>query len=79
MTALLILYNAAGKAPNVQPPDATVANPPADLFTRAGWNDFTNGFWLGGTGGAVFAWLLIGTLHLDTVLPLTKEYHLLGA
>ena len=38
-------------------------------------------FWLGGggTGGVVFAWLLIGTLHLDTVLPLIKEYHLLGA
>ena len=79
LTALFILYNAAGKAPNVQPPDATVANPPSDLFTRAGWNDFTNGFWLGGTGGVVFAWLLIGTLHLDTVLPLIKEYHLLGA
>ena len=79
LTALFILYNAAGKAPNVQPPDATVANPPSDLFTRAGWNDFTNGFWLGGTGGVVFACLLIGTLHLDTVLPLIKEYHLLGA
>ena len=25
LTALFILYNAAGKAPNVQPPDATVA------------------------------------------------------
>ena len=79
LTALFILYNAAGRAPNVQPPDATVSNPPSDLFTRAGWSDFTNGFWLGGTGGVVFAWLLIGTLHLDTVLPLIKEYHLLGA
>jgi len=63
LTALLVLYNAPGKAPNVQPPDATVNNPPADLFTRAGWADFTSGFWLGGCGGAVFAWLLVGTLH----------------
>ncbi len=79
LTALFILYNAPGKAPNVQPPDATVANPPSDLFTRAGWADFTNGFWLGGTGGAVFAWLLIGTLHLDILLPLVRQYHLFGA
>ena len=28
LTALLVLYNAPGKAPNVQPPDATVNNPP---------------------------------------------------
>ena len=79
LTALFILYNAPGKSPNVQPPDATVANPPADLLTRNGWNDFTNGFWLGGNGGVVFAWLLIGTLHLDTLMPLIREYHLLGA
>ena len=59
LTALLVLYNAPGKAPNVQPPDATVNNPPSDLFTRAGWADFTSGFWLGGCGGAVFAWLLV--------------------
>ena len=73
MTALLVLYNAPGKAPNVQPPDATVYNPPADLFTRTGWADFTSGFWLGGCGGAVFAWLLVGTLHLDTIMPIIKN------
>ena len=32
LTALFVLYNAPGKAPNVQPPDATVNNPPKDLF-----------------------------------------------
>ena len=73
MTALLVLYNAPGKAPNVQPPDATVYNPPVDLFTRTGWADFTSGFWLGGCGGAVFAWLLVGTLHLDTIMPIIKN------
>ena len=73
LTALLVLYNAPGKAPNVQPPDATVNNPPKDLFTRAGWADFTSGLWLGGCGGAVFAWLLVGTLHLDTIMPIIKN------
>ena len=73
LTALLVLYNAPGKAPNVQPADSIVANPPADLFTREGWADFTSGFWLGGCGGAVFAWLLCGTLHLDTIMPIVKN------
>ena len=70
-----LLYGpyAPGKAPNVQPADAIVANPPADLFTREGWADFTSGFWLGGCGGAVFAWLLCGTLHLDTIMPIVKN------
>ena len=36
MTALLVLYNSPGKAPNVQPPDCTINNPPADLFTKSG-------------------------------------------
>jgi len=73
LTALLVLYNAPGKAPNVQPADATVNNPPADLFTRAGWADFTSGFWLGGCGGAVFAWLLVGTLHLNNIMQLIQN------
>ncbi len=68
LTALLVLYNAPGKAPNVQPADSTINNPPQDLFTRVGWADFTSGFWLGGCGGAVFAWLLCGTLHLDSLM-----------
>jgi len=79
LTALFVLYNAPGKDPNVQPPDTTVERPPSDLFTRNGWSDFSNGFWLGGCGGAVFAWLLVGTLHLDTLLPLVRQYHLFGA
>lgn len=72
LTALLVLYNAPGKAPNVQPADCTINEPPADLFTRTGWADFTSGFWLGGCGGAVFAWLLCGTLHLDTITVLVR-------
>tara|TARA_Y100000589_G_scaffold81992_1_gene75941 strand:- start:2968 stop:3531 length:564 start_codon:yes stop_codon:yes gene_type:complete len=72
LTALLLLYNSPGKAPNKQPPDCTVDNPPTDLFTKSGWADFTSGFWLGGCGGAVFAWLLCGTLHLDTIMPMIR-------
>jgi len=73
LTALLLLYNSPGKAPNVQPADCTVNKPPKDLFTKNGWADFTSGFWLGGCGGAVFAWLLCGTLHLDTVMPMIRS------
>tara|TARA_Y100001968_G_scaffold133859_1_gene122107 strand:+ start:735 stop:1265 length:531 start_codon:yes stop_codon:yes gene_type:complete len=79
LTALFVLYNSPGKDPNVQPADCTVDNPPSDLFTKSGWADFASGFWLGGCGGAVFAWLLMGTLHLDVLMPLIRQYHLLGA
>ena len=52
---------AAGGDIKVQPPDATIDNPPADLFTKAGWAEFASGFWLGGCGGAAFAWFLCST------------------
>jgi photosystem I subunit 11 len=45
----------------VQPADATISNPPADLFTKGGWAEFASGFWLGGCGGAAFAWFICGT------------------
>ena len=73
LTALLILYNSPGKAPNVQPSDCTVINPPKDLFTRKGWATFTSGFWLGGCGGTVFAWLLCGTINFDVIMPLLRK------
>ena len=73
MTALLVLYNSPGKGPNVQPADCTINNPPADLFTKAGWADFTSGFWLGGSGGCVFAWLLCSTLQLDKIIPIMRD------
>ena len=73
LTALLVLYNAPGKKPAVQPADCTVIQPPKDLFTRAGWADFTRGFWLGGCGGTVFAWLLNATINFDTLMPLLRK------
>jgi len=57
----LSIYGTAGNGPNVQPADATIDNPPADLFTKAGWAEFASGFWLGGCGGAAFAWFLAST------------------
>jgi len=68
LTLLFLLYNQPGKQPHVPPSDVTVANPPADLFTRNGWSEFTSGFWLGGCGGAVFAWLLCDTLHVQELV-----------
>jgi photosystem I subunit 11 len=61
LTVCLSIYGTAGTGPNVQPADATIDNPPADLFTKAGWAEFASGFWLGGCGGAAFAWFLCST------------------
>ena len=58
---VVLVYGTAGNGPNVQPADATIDNPPADLFTKAGWAEFASGFWLGGCGGAAFAWFLCDT------------------
>ena len=69
LTLLFLLYNQPGRTPYVPQPDVTVENPPADLFTRTGWADFTSGFWLGGCGGAAFAWFLCST---PLVEPLVK-------
>ncbi|RCL52492.1 MAG: photosystem I reaction center protein subunit XI [Synechococcus sp. MED-G71] len=69
LTLLLLLYNQPGRTPYVPQPDVTVENPPTDLFTRTGWADFTSGFWLGGCGGAAFAWFLCST---PLVEPLVK-------
>ena len=69
LTVCLSIYGTAGLGPNVQPADATIDNPPADLFTKAGWAEFASGFWLGGCGGAAFAWFLAGT---TIVAPLVK-------
>ena len=69
LTVCLSIYGTAGKGPNVQPADATIVNPPADLFTKAGWAEFASGFWLGGCGGAAFAWFLASSTF---VLPLVK-------
>lgn len=59
LTVALSIYSVVG----VSKPTATltVPNPPSDLGTREGWSEFASGFFLGGCGGAIFAWLLSTT------------------
>lgn len=40
----------------------TTPNPPADLSTSEGWNDYAGGFLIGGIGGALFAYFLLANL-----------------
>ena len=58
LTALFFLYGQGGGKFYNPLPSPTVAQPPVELFNRSSWGDFTNGFWLGGCGGALFAWFL---------------------
>ena len=62
LTACLLLYSSIG----VGKPIATITtpNPPAELSTTEGWTQFTSGFLVGGVGGALFAYLVIGLLHV---------------
>ena len=64
LTVCLSIYGTAGNGPKVQPADATIDNPPSDLFTKGGWSEFASGFWLGGCGGAAFAWFLVSATPL---------------
>ena len=64
LTVCLSIYGTAGNGPKVQPADATINNPPSDLFTKEGWSEFASGFWLGGCGGAAFAWFLVSATPL---------------
>ena len=58
LTALFFLYGQAKGDFYSPPPGPTVTQPPTELFNRSSWGDLTNGFWLGGCGGAVFAWFV---------------------
>lgn len=48
-------------------PTITTPNPPAELNTSEGWNDYGSGFLIGGIGGALFAYFLLANL------PTVKE------
>ena len=41
-----------------------------DWLQTFGWADFTSGFWLGGCGGAVFAWFLCNTVHVQDLFKI---------
>ncbi len=55
-------------------PIATVTTPdiPEDLTTKAGWSEFAGGFFVGGCGGAAFAWFLCSTPHLIPLQEVVK-------
>ena len=42
----------------------TTPNPPEEFGTKEGWSEFASGFFLGGCGGAFFAYLLCLTPHV---------------
>lgn len=70
LTIALSLYASAmgGK------PIATVTAPniPEDLNNKAGWSDFATGFFIGGCGGAFFAYFLCSTAHLGPLQDVVK-------
>jgi photosystem I subunit XI len=68
LTACLSLY--ASVKPNAPLASVSVAKAPAELSTQSGWNEFTGMFLLGGSGGAVFAWLLLSNIPmLNSLAP----------
>ena len=70
LTVALSLYSSAmgGK------PVSTVTTPniPEDLTTKAGWSEFAGGFFVGGCGGAFFAYFLCSTPHLGPLQDVVK-------
>ncbi|MEA5465112.1 photosystem I reaction center subunit XI [Leptothoe sp. PORK10 BA2] len=69
LTVAIAIYSAtspAGPAGTL-----TTPNPPESYATREGWSNFASGFFIGGCGGAVFAFLLTQSPHL---LPLQSIF-----
>ncbi len=62
LTACLFIYSSV----SVGKPIATVTTtkPPVEWGTDEGWNQFTSGFLVGGIGGALFAYLILGLLSI---------------
>jgi photosystem I subunit XI len=57
LTICLSLYSSTGVAKPVA--TVTTPNPPESLGNSEGWSDFTQGFLIGGMGGAVFAYIIL--------------------
>ncbi|MGK7887871.1 MAG: photosystem I reaction center subunit XI [Leptolyngbyaceae cyanobacterium] len=45
----------------------TTPNPPAEYGTKEGWSEFASGFFIGGCGGAVFAYLLCQATSIQDI------------
>lgn len=65
LTIALSMYAIVG----VSKPTETLTTPdvPADLATSEGWGEFANGFFIGGAGGAFFAYLLCQSPYVDLI------------
>ncbi len=65
LTIALSMYATVG----VSKPTETLTTPdvPEDLGTSEGWGEFANGFFIGGAGGAFFAYLLCQTPYIDLI------------
>ncbi len=48
----------------------TTPNPPAAYGTKEGWSEFASGFFLGGCGGAIFAYLLCEIIPLRELITI---------
>ncbi len=61
-TITISLY--AASDPPQPTPTVTTPNPPQDLGTAEGWNEYATGFFIGGAGGAIFAYALLTNIEL---------------
>jgi len=70
LTIALSLYASAMGGSPIK--TVTTPNIPEDLTTKAGWSEFAGGFFVGGCGGAAFAWFLCSTPHLIPLQEVVK-------
>jgi photosystem I subunit 11 len=59
-TLMISLY--AYSNPPAPTTTLTTPNPPADLKTSEGWNEYGSGFLIGGIGGALLAYFLLANI-----------------
>ena len=72
LTVALSIYSFVG----VGKPSATLTTPniPENLCSSEGWSEFASGFFLGGCGGAFFAYFLCLTPHLAILQAITGNF-----
>ncbi|MGB5771742.1 MAG: photosystem I reaction center subunit XI [Crocosphaera sp.] len=69
LVAILTIALSMYASVSVTKPTETLTTPevPEDLATSEGWGELANGFFIGGCGGAFFAYLLCQTPYIDLV------------
>jgi photosystem I subunit XI len=60
LAVCLSIYASVQSAPPLA--SVTVPKPPLDLKGQKGWGEFTQGFLIGGTGGAAFGYVLLSNI-----------------